>query len=132
MVRASGVKCRVAPGAEMAAANIFVDRELVPAGTAKDARFAESLLLSNSRFMASKSRVTLVAGVVGFAAGKLDGDNINGRVPVPAFGPRTDVQSPNDMVVNVARVSQIIQISIRFPLRRFTLIRCMGPRKLWL
>jgi hypothetical protein len=69
--------------------------------------------------MISKRPVTFVAGEIGIATRKLDCNNIQGRVPVPAFGSRTDVQSPNDMVVNVARVSQVCQLSVEKPIKPF-------------
>ncbi|CAN1510385.1 hypothetical protein MCEMSE15_00768 [Fimbriimonadaceae bacterium] len=69
--------------------------------------------------MISKRPVTFVAGEICVATGKLDCNNIQGRVPVPAFGSKTDVQAPNDKVVNVARVSQVCQLSVEKPIKPF-------------
>ena len=84
MILAAGVEAGSAARTKVAAVQIFLNREFIPAGSAKNGVNMPLRARPNANGMAGENFMTILAGVVDAAAGHLDGNDVELRAPVDA------------------------------------------------
>ena len=90
---AAGIEAGVAGGALAVAGEIFGDRELVAAGAAEDGGLVEFGGRPDLGRVIGQGVVAVAAGVIGFAAAHLDGDDVQLAVPMGAAGLRVEIEA---------------------------------------
>ena len=96
MVFASRVECPATLCAATPTRKILIDSQHMPAGAAQYGSLAALRTRPYGRGVSLASVVAADAGVEAVAAGMLDGDDVEGRVPVGTLGQRGDGEAMNN------------------------------------